>query len=140
MEQLKLKNQLCFPFYSVSRLIIRKYQPYLERLGITYPQYLVMLVLWENDNQPVNDIARTLFLQTNTITPLLKRLENQGIVRRIKSKYDERKVIVSLTGKGQQMKDEAVTIPSHLEEGIALPREEIISIREMLHRMIDLLK
>jgi len=140
MEQLKLENQLCFPFYSVSRLIIRKYQPYLERLGITYPQYLVMLVLWENDNQPVNDIARALYLQTNTITPLLKRLEKQGIVTRIKSKDDERKVIISLTGKGKQMKEEAVAIPSHLEEEIALPREEIISIRDMLHRMIDLLK
>ena len=77
-DQLKLENQLCFPVYAASRLITRAYQPHLDKLDITYPQYLVLMILWENDNVPVNDIAKKLILKTNTITPLLKRMEQQG--------------------------------------------------------------
>lgn len=140
MEQLKLENQLCFPFYSVSRLITRKYQPYLEKIGITYPQYLVLLVLWEEDHLTVNKIAQKLYLQTNTITPLLKRLEIQGIVSRAKSTEDERKVVISLTAKGHEMKNRAAEIPFKLREGIDLPDEELISLRNTLNQMIHLLK
>lgn len=139
MEQLKLENQLCFPFYSVSRLIIRRYKPFLDELGITYPQYLVLLVLWENDLQPVNTIAKTLHLQTNTVTPLLQRLEALKIVHRKKSENDERKVLVSLTGKGRQMKNEAAEIPFRLMEGIKIPLEDLIGLRNQLHQMIDVL-
>ena len=140
MEQLKLENQLCFPFYSVSRLIIRKYQPYLDRLGITYPQYLVMLVLWEKDGQTVNKIAQTLFLQTNTITPLLKRLEAQGIVSKQRSVTDERKVLVKLTANGKKMKARAAEIPYQLLEDISFPKDELLPLRDLLLRMIDALK
>ena len=93
-ENLKLENQICFPVYAASRLITREYQPLLDKLGITYPQYLVLMVLWENDRLQVNDIAKKLILNTNTITPLLKRMEKQGLIIRKRSEQDERSVLV----------------------------------------------
>lgn len=140
MEQLKLENQLCFPFYSVSRLIIRKYQPHLEELGITYPQYLVLLVLWEQDHQTVNRIAQTLYLQTNTITPLLKRLELQGVVERRRSEIDERKILISLTDKGKNMKKQAVQIPYRLMQNVTMSEDKLVSLRDMLKNLIEILK
>ena len=113
-EKLKLENQLCFPIYAASRLITREYQPYLDVLGITYPQYLVMLVLWETDSITVNSISQKLILNTNTITPLLKRMEKLGLITRQRSEEDERKVIVELTEKGKQMQAEANLIPDQL--------------------------
>ena len=112
--QLKLDNQLCFRFYTVSRLITQAYQPLLKSLGLTYPQYLVMLVLWENDAQPVNDIAKRLKLNTNTVTPLLKRMEDEGLLIRAKGQADARQVIVSLTPKGKAMEEQAQCIPNDL--------------------------
>ncbi len=101
-EQLRLSNQLCFPVYAASRLIIREYQPYLDKLRITYPQYLVLMVLWENDGITVNDITDKLVLKTNTVTPLLKRMESLGIISRNRSGEDERKVLITLTEKGKR--------------------------------------
>ena len=112
--QLKLDNQLCFRFYTVSRLITQAYYPLLKSLGITYPQYLVLMVLWETDHQPVNDIAKRLLLNTNTITPLLKRMETEGLIKRKKDKDDARKVIISLSRKGKSMEEQAASIPSEL--------------------------
>lgn len=141
-DQLKLENQLCFPVYAASRLITRKYQPYLDKLGITYPQYLVLMILWENDGMPVNDIAKKLILNTNTITPLLKRMECNGIVTKQKSCEDERKVIVLLTEKGRQMRDEAVKIPQELAtqflDGSASP-DDIKKLKEYLENLINIL-
>jgi DNA-binding MarR family transcriptional regulator len=117
-QQLKLDNQLCFPVYAASRLIIREYQPYLDRLGITYPQYLVLLVLWETDGISVNTIAERLILHTNTVTPLLKRMESQGILKRQRSGKDERKVMVELTETGRSMKSEAAGIPAKLASAL----------------------
>ena len=116
--QLKLDNQLCFRFYTVSRLLTQIYYPLLKSLGITYPQYLVLMVLWEADNQPVNDIAKRLLLNTNTITPLLKRMETDGLIKRKKDKVDGRKVIVTLTKKGKLMEEQAVAIPDNLVKSI----------------------
>ena len=112
--QLKLENQLCFRFYAASRLITQAYHPLLKSLGLTYPQYLVMMVLWEKDHQPVNDIAKRLMLNTNTITPLLKRMENDGLVKRDKDSDDARKVIVSLCPKGKNLEKKAANIPIQL--------------------------
>ena len=141
MEQLKLDNQLCFPFYSVSRMIIRKYQPFLDELEITYPQYLVLMVLWETDSMPVNDIAKRLFLQTNTVTPLLKRMESQEIITREKATDDERKVIVCLTEKGQAMEQSAAEIPFKLVEAMNnFSVDELKALHSTLYRMIDQLK
>lgn len=139
-EQLKLENQLCFPVYAASRLITREYQPYLDELGITYPQYLVLMILWEKDGVGVNDIAKKLILNTNTITPLLKRMESQGIVKRERSKEDERKVIIRLTHKGDEMKDKAVAIPeklaAHLLDGM-VSFDELIRLKEDLGKVIQ---
>ena len=144
-EQLKLENQLCFPFYAVSRLIIRAYQVDLDALGITYPQYLVMMVLWENDNITVNEIAAKLILNTNTITPLLKRMEVMGLLQRRQSKTDQRKVIVSLTETGLAMKDKAAQIPLRLMEKMKIDTSEqkiqgMIGLKNKLYDLIKLLE
>jgi MarR family transcriptional regulator, organic hydroperoxide resistance regulator len=141
-EQLKLENQLCFPVYAASRLIIREYQPYLDKLGITYPQYLVLMVLWENNGLTVNEIAHKLVLNTNTITPLLKRMEQQQIVVRERSHNDERKVIVSLTGNGIEMREKAAEIPLKLIEGISKSQmsfSELNALKVTLQQLINVL-
>ncbi len=141
--QLKLDNQLCFRFYTVSRLLTQIYYPLLKSLGITYPQYLVLMVLWEADHQPVNDIAKRLLLNTNTITPLLKRMETDGLIKRKKDKVDGRKVIVTLTKKGKLMEEQAVAVPDNLVKSItcsdfvgSLPQD----IFPVLDNMIDTLR
>ena len=139
-EQLKLRNQLCFPIYAASRLITRTYQPLLDELEITYPQYLVLMVLWEHDSMPVNTIAKKLILNTNTITPLLKRMETQGIVKRTRSNTDERKVTVSLTDKGRQLRMQAADIPEKLVAQLDTDKisiVELIDLREKLNKLID---
>ncbi|HPR26221.1 MarR family transcriptional regulator [Lentimicrobium sp.] len=141
-EQLKLENQLCFPVYAASRLITREYQPYLEKLGITYPQYLVLMILWENDRLPVTDIARKLILNTNTITPLLKRMEQTGLIARKRSPEDERKVMIELTDKGRAMQEEAARIPEALVNQLMkgdLKAGELIELKSRLTALIRLL-
>ena len=110
-EQLKLENQLCFRLYAASRLVTQAYTPFLSKLGITYPQYLVLLVLWEKNEQPVNDLAKRLHLETNTVTPLLQRMEKEGLMSRRKGKEDGRQVLVSLTDQGRALEQEAAHIP-----------------------------
>jgi len=142
-EQLKLDNQICFPVYAASRLITRGYQPHLEKLGITYPQYLVLMVLWEQDGITVNDIAAKLILNTNTVTPLLKRMEAMGIISRRRSMADERKVLITLTNKGQKMREEAASIPLRLVEELqqgGITADELIGLKHNLDRLINHLK
>lgn len=141
-EQLKLENQLCFPVYAASRLITREYQPFLDKLGITYPQYLVLMVLWENNLMTVNDIAKKLILNTNTITPLLKRMESMGIIVRQRSNEDERKVMVSLSEKGMQMRDNAASVPLELVQKIInknMDVNQLLELRDTLNLLIDTL-
>lgn len=141
-EQLKLENQLCFPVYAASRLITREYQPFLDKLKITYPQYLVLMVLWENDSLPVNDIAKKLILNTNTITPLLKRMEQQGLIVRKRSDKDERKVLVHLTDEGHSLKAQASQIPEELIKSLSnsnLKYDDLIKLKESLNSLISFL-
>lgn len=141
-EHLKLENQLCFPVYAASRLIIREYQPFLDRLGITYPQYLVLMVLWEHNNLPVNDIAKKLILNTNTITPLLKRMEQQGLISRNRSGEDERKVLVQLTEQGKLLQEKAALIPVELVKRLSasqLNPDELLKLKESLNDIIAFL-
>ena len=110
-EEFKLDNQLCFRLYTASRLLSQAYHPLLSEHGLTYPQYLVLLALWEKDAQPVNDIAKRLFLETNTVTPLLQRMEKEGILTRRKGEKDARQIIVSLTGKGKELQKKLADVP-----------------------------
>jgi DNA-binding MarR family transcriptional regulator len=142
-EQLKLDNQLCFPVYAASRLITREYQPHLDQLGITYPQYLVLMVLWETDGITVNEITNRLILNTNTMTPLLKRMETQGLISRQRSGTDERKVIVALTPAGKKLKKAAAAIPEKIAAGLAagtINIDDLVDLREKLNLLIDLLR
>ena len=110
-EAFLLDNQLCFRLYTASRLITQAYHPLLSDHGLTYPQYLVLLVLWEKDGRPVNDIAKRLYLETNTVTPLLQRMEKEGIITRSKGKKDARQMIVSLTDKGMELQEVLASVP-----------------------------
>jgi DNA-binding MarR family transcriptional regulator len=141
-EQLKLENQICFPVYAASRLITREYQPFLDSLEITYPQYLVLMVLWENDSLSVNDIAKKLILNTNTITPLLKRMEQQGLINRKRSEKDERKVHVQLTEKAKTIQEKASQIPEKLINRLAdseLKLDDLVKLKENLNSIISFL-
>ena len=142
-EQLKLENQLCFRLYTAARLTMGAYHPYLDPLGITYPQYLVMLVLWEQDKQPVCDIAKKLLLDTNTVTPLLQRMEKAGFISRTKGKTDTRQRIVSLTQNGKALYEQAKPIPECLLNDVALKTgemENLVKIIPTLDMLIDGLK
>ena len=110
-ERFKLDNQLCFRLYSASRLMTQAYTPLLSEHGLTYPQYLVLMVLWEKDEQPVNDIAKRLLLETNTVTPLLKRMEAEGVVTRSRGREDARQIIVRLTQKGVDLQKQLTGVP-----------------------------
>ncbi len=117
-EEFKLENQLCFRLYTASRLLSQAYHPLLSEHGLTYPQYLVLLVLWEKDAQPVNDIARKLYLETNTVTPLLQRMEKEGILVRTKGKKDARQMIVSLTREGKVLQDKLAGVPDKVGSAV----------------------
>jgi len=141
-DQLKLENQICFPVYAASRLITREYQPYLDKLGVTYPQYLVLMVLWESGEVSVNEIAKKLILNTNTITPLLKRMEQQGLLKRERSEADERKVIICLSEKGNALEQEAALIPEKLAKYLLKGNVEIkdfIKLKDQLDSIISVL-
>ncbi|MBG6111029.1 DNA-binding MarR family transcriptional regulator [Flavobacterium sp. CG_9.10] len=140
--QLKLSNQICFPIYSASRLITKAYKPYLDEMGLTYPQYLVLMVLWENDGLSVNQITEKLLLNTNTLSPLLQRMEKMGLLQRNRSIKDERSVIVQLTEKGRNLKTQAKPIPEKLikillTENIKV--SDVLQLKEMLNEWIKIL-
>ncbi len=143
MEELKLSNQVCFPLYSASRLMTKAYKPLLDEIGITYPQYLVLLVLWENDAISVNQITEKLMLNTNTISPLLKRMEKLKLIERTRNSEDERCVTIQLTDAGKELKEKASLIPNQmlqilLSENIELT--EVLKLKEMLNIWIDVLQ
>lgn len=135
-ELLRLENQICFPMYVASRMITRAYQPMLDEMGITYPQYLVLMALWEQDEQTVNEIGQKLYLNTNTITPLLKRMEKIDIIARTRSKADERKVMITLTNKGQALKEKAYCIPEQILGKTGLSAHGIGDLRSQIYALI----
>jgi len=139
----KLDNQLCFRLYTASRLITQAYHPLLAEQGLTYPQYLVLLVLWEKDAQPVNDIARRLMLETNTVTPLLKRMEAEGILTRTQGKKDARQMIVKLTRKGRDLQDKLMRVPETVGSAVlceSVTPETVPGLFAMLDDIINQLK
>ena len=139
-EQLKLENQVCFRLYTAARLTTGAYHPYLDPLGITYPQYLVLLVLWEQDKQPVNDIAHKLFLETNTVTPLLHLMVKARLIQRTKGKEDSRQRIVSLTKKGIEMREQAKHIPECLSADIIKNEGSVEEISQMIPTLDKLIQ
>lgn len=137
MELLLLKNQVCFPVYALSREITNQYRPLLERLDISYPQYLVLIVLWENDQQTVSGIGDKLLLDTGTLTPLLKRMEVKGLITRTRSKTDERVVVITLTTKGKNLKKKAITVPEGLLSNMHISLEELNQLRNITNKILN---
>ncbi|MBQ7268711.1 MAG: MarR family transcriptional regulator [Bacteroidales bacterium] len=138
-ERFRLDNQLCFRLYTASRLITQAYYPLLSEYRLTYPQYLVLLVLWEKDGQPVNDIAKRLMLETNTVTPLLKRMEAEGIVTRSPGKKDARQRIVKLTAEGRNLQKKLTDVPDTVARGVLCERvnvETVPGLFDMLDAII----
>ncbi len=142
-EKFRLDNQLCFRLYTASRLITQAYHPLLGEYGLTYPQYLVLLVLWEKDAQPVNDIAKRLLLETNTVTPLLKRMEAEGILTRTKGEKDARQMIVKLTKKGRDLQKKLTDVPESVGSAVlceSVTPETVPGLFKMLDDIINQLK
>jgi len=135
--QLMLGNQLCFAVYSTAHAFNRVYKPLLDRLGLTYPQYLVMLVLWERDGLAVKEIGERLFLDSGTLTPLLKRLEVAHLIRRTRSSEDERQVLIALTAQGQALKEKARTLPAAILSASGCSIAELSSLRKDLVELRD---
>ncbi len=131
-----LDNQLCFRLYTASRLLTQAYHPLLSQHGLTYPQYLVLMVLWEKDAQPVNDIAKRLKLETNTVTPLLKRMEAEGLVSRKRGSTDARQTIVSLTKKGIGLQETLVDVPQKVGTAVLCSSITPTTVPE-LYAMLD---
>lgn len=134
-EQLKLDNQLCFPLYSLSKEITNQYRPFLEAIDLTYPQYLVMMVLWEKDSLSVNEIGQRLHLDSGTLTPLLKRLEQKQLLKRERASDDERQVTITLTDTGNALQQQAKDIPAKMAERMVMSEEEATVLRNVVKRL-----
>ncbi len=135
-DALLLKNQLCFPLYAAARKIVRVYTPILDKLGLTYTQYITLLVLWEEDGLSVKELGNRLFLDSGTLTPLLKKLETQGLCNRIRDQIDERNVSIYLTAKGRELKGQAREVPSQVASCITLKPKDILELQGLLNRML----
>jgi DNA-binding MarR family transcriptional regulator len=135
-EKLKLENQLCFPLYACSREIIKRYKPFLDEIGLTYTQYIAMMVLWERKQVTIKKMGELLYLDSGTLTPLLKKMEAAGLLRRSRAREDERSVIVELTEKGEQLKDQAVTIPDRMSQCISVNKEESRDLYRLLYQIL----
>ena len=135
-EILKLSNQLCFPLYACGKEIVRKYKPILDKFDLTYTQYIVLLVLWENDNLSVKEIGEKLYLDSGTLTPLIVKLEKKGIIKKKKNKDDERGLIISLTKKGQDLKEEIIQVPQYISNCVNLSQEEAITLYKLLYKVL----
>lgn len=139
-ESLLLDNQVCFPLYSAANAVIRTYRPLLDKLDLTYSQYLVMMVLWETDGISVKDLGARLYLDSGTLTPLLKRLESKGFVVRGRSETDERVRVLKLSEAGANLKAEALTVPESMKCHIQLELDELIQLKKLCEKLINTLK
>ncbi len=135
-EGLKLENQLCFPLYACSKEIVRKYKPYLDELELTYTQYITMMVLWDKKEMNVKELGECLYLDSGTLTPLLKKLEAKGYLQRTRSKSDERNLIISITESGEQLKDKAVIVPQKVGQCVNLSEKEVVELYRLLYKVL----
>lgn len=136
-DTLKLENQLCFPLYAVSKEIVRRYKPFLDELDMTYTQYITMMVLWEHKELTVKELGSYLYLDSGTLTPLLKTMEKKEWVNRCRSKEDERVLHVSITPKGEALKEKAVLVPEKMTQCVKLKPEEAQQLYGLLHKILD---
>lgn len=136
-DALKLENQLCFPLYACSKEVIRKYRPYLDAIDLTYTQYITMMVLWEEKSISVKDIGKKLFLDSGTLTPVLKSLENKGYIKRNRCKKDERVLIADITKKGEELKEKAISIPKEMAKCVNLSDEEALQLYTLLYKLLS---
>ncbi|GAA4350628.1 MarR family transcriptional regulator [Variovorax defluvii] len=139
-EMLRLDNQLCFAVYSASLAMTKLYKPLLEKLHLTYPQYLVMLALWERDGLMVSELGERLSLDSGTLTPLLKRLETNGLVARIRDAADERRVHINLTTAGRRLKARAASVPACLMAASQCSVEELVALTQQVQQLRDRVK
>lgn len=136
-EALKLKNQLCFPLYACSRETIRLYKPYLDELNLTYTQYISMMVLWERKSITVKELGNALYLDSGTLTPLLKKLEAKGLLTRKRSTMDERNLIVTITEQGEALKEKALSVHYGMAVCVNLTPEESVTLYRLLYKMLS---
>ena len=136
-ENLKLENQLCFPLYACAKEIVRRYTPLLEPLGLTYTQYIAMMVMWEHKSISVRDMGKLLFLDSGTLTPMLKKMEKAGWIQRKRSESDERMVILTITARGEELHDKAAEIPSKMARCVALENDDALQLYSLLNKLIN---
>ena len=135
-EALRLDNQLCFPLYACAKEIVRRYKPYLDEIDLTYTQYIVMMVLWEEREINVKELGSRLYLDSGTLTPVLKRLEQKGLITRQRDDKDERVLIVSITKEGDELKDKAVEIPVKMAGCVSLEPQDAAELYGLLHKLL----
>lgn len=134
---IRLKNQMCFPLYACSKEIVRRYKPYLDQIDLTYTQYIVMMVLWEENDITVSELGKKLYLDSGTLTPVLKKLEQKKLLTRTRMKNDERVLCISVTDKGNALKEEALEIPAKMSNCLNLDKKEAEFLYSILHKMLE---
>lgn len=134
---LKLENQLCFPLYACAKEIVRRYKPFLDEIDLTYTQYIVMMALWEHENMNVKELGETLYLDSGTLTPVLKKLESKGFIKRERAKKDERNLVITVTAEGMKLKEKAVKVPAQMGSCVKLEVDEAIVLHKLLHRVLS---
>jgi len=135
-EVLKLENQICFPLYACSKEIVKRYTPFLEEIDLTYTQYITMMVLWEHKEMNVKELGRHLYLDSGTLTPVLKKLEQKGYVTRKRDTHDERVLNVAVTGKGMELREKAVCVPEKIGGCVKLELEEVLQLQKVLQKIL----
>ena len=136
-DVLKLDNQLCFPLYAVSKEIVRRYTPFLNEIDLTYTQYIAMMVMWEHREMSVKELGKKLLLDSGTLTPLLKTLEKKELVTRVRSREDERFLVVSITDKGMKLREKAVDIPARIGGCVQLSKEDAVQSYATLRKLLS---
>lgn len=136
-DAIKIDNQLCFPLYACAKEIVRRYKPFLDEIDLTYTQYIVMMVLWEEKEINVKELGKRLYLDSGTLTPVLKRLEQKNLISRQRDSKDERNLIVSLTAEGEQLKEKAVEVPQKMAGCVTLDEKDAADLYRILHNMLQ---
>lgn len=135
-DSLKIENQLCFPLYACAKEVVRKYKPYLDKIDLTYTQYITMMIMWDKKEINVKQLGECLYLDSGTLTPLLKKLEAKGLIKRERSQEDERSLIVSITKEGEALKEKAVDVPAQMRGCVNLSQEETIQLYTLLYKVL----